>query len=293
MCPIEARCRVEQLDLVGPCHGNIPGDLDRVAALFSAHPWLVDALNALDPAQMEETPQGAAAHLFCREILLLMLARGVRLDLFMACALGNTAAVDGFLTNDPVLANARGAHGIHVLNHAVTPMVARLLLDRGADPNQVVYEPWGWTPMHEAASRGKLALVELFAAAGGNIDSDSKAITPLHAAARMGHREVVEWLVSRGARQSACGPAGPWPGKTALFLAEENGHTTIARYLCQHSFAVRAATHPAMDWSFTSLQLARCTALRASFYQLSRTSQKQGPSIARALGNWSRTPLPL
>jgi ankyrin repeat protein len=211
----------------------VPGDFDRVTALFAAYPLLPRALNALEPGCMEETPQGAAAHLFCREILLLMLARGVRLDLFMACALGDREAVDGFLRADPGLANARGAHGIHVLNHAVDAAVARRLLEHGADPNRLVYEPWGWTPLHEAACRGKRALLEALVAAGGRLNAGRNGLTPLHPAARMGHREVVEWLVERGVdlTVAARGAAGPWRGKTALILAEENGHAEIAAFL--------------------------------------------------------------
>jgi hypothetical protein len=228
-------CRlVEQLDLVGPCHGSVPGDYDRVTALFGAHPALVAALNALDPSRMEETPQGAAAHLFCREILLYMLSEGVRLDLFMACALDQPDAIDTFLQQAPAMANACGAHGIHVLNHAANTPVAKLLLDHGADPNHVVYEPWGWTPLHEAAYRGKYELLELLAAAGGKLDAGSRGITPLHAAARMGHREVVLGLAEQGACLDARVPVGPWQGKTALMLAAENGHGEIARFLRQH-----------------------------------------------------------
>lgn len=233
MTPTEARRLVEQFDLIGPCHGSVPGDFDRVRALFEAHPVLVPALNILDPAGMEETPQGAAAHLFCREILLDMLARGVRQNLFIASALGDVAALVGFLRQGPALANARGAHGIHVLNHAVNPRVARLLLEHGADPNSSVYEPWGWTPLHEAAYRGKRSLLKLLVAAGGRLDAGGDGPTPLHAAARMGHREVVKWLVSRGADLDARDTVGPWPGKTALMLAEENGHIEVARFLRQ------------------------------------------------------------
>src|SRR5439155_1286572 len=138
----------------------VPGDYDRVKALFEAHPLLPAALNALDPGRVEETPQGAAAHLFCREILVFMLAQGVRLDLFMACALGKPERVDAFLREEPAQANALGAHGIHVLNHAADTSIALLLLEHGADPNYPVYEPWDWTPMHEAAYRGKRPLLE-------------------------------------------------------------------------------------------------------------------------------------
>jgi ankyrin repeat protein len=231
MSPTEAQRLVERLDLIGPCHGSVPGDYDRVTALFDAHPVLPAALNSLDPARIEETPQGAAAHLFCREILLYMLDQGVRLDLFMACALGQAETAGTFLRKEPAQANARGAHGIHVLNHAATTPIARCLLEHGADPNHPVYEPWSWTPLHEAAYRGKRALLELLVAAGGKLNASRGGLTPLHAAARMGHREVVEWLVERGVDLNARDPAGPWRGMSALTLADENGHAEIADFL--------------------------------------------------------------
>ena len=126
---------------------------DRVRAALDEWPDAIEALNALEPGRMEETPQGAAAHLGCREILEEMLARGVKLDIFMACALGWTAEVTELLRRQPGLANARGAHGIHVLNHACDRRTAQLLLEYGADPETPIYLPWGWTPIHEAASR--------------------------------------------------------------------------------------------------------------------------------------------
>ena len=229
----EARRLVEQLDLIGPCHGSVPGDYDRVKALFETHPPLVAALNVLDSTAMEETPQGAAAHLFCREILLYMLSQGVHLDLFMACALGRREAVGTFLRSAPAMANACGAHGIHVLSHAADREVAELLLGYGAAPNRVVYEAWGWTALHEAAFRGRCDLLEVMTAAGGNLSAGSQGITPLHAAARMGHRHVVEWLVEQGVSLDARSAVGPWQGMTALTLAEEHGHREIAFFLRQ------------------------------------------------------------
>ena len=228
---IEARRLVERLDLIGPCHGSVPGDYDRVRAAFEGQPLLVPALNALDATRMEETPQGAAAHLFCREILEYMLSQNVHLDLFMACALGSRAAVTAHLRREPSLANARGAHGIHVLNHAADVPLLQLLLDHGADPGTVVYEPWGWTPLHEAAYRGRCPLLTVMAEAGGRLHDVRRGLTPLHAAARMGHCAVVEWLVGRGVDLLARAHEGPWQGRTALALAAEFGHAEIAAFL--------------------------------------------------------------
>jgi ankyrin repeat protein len=225
---------VRRLELIGPCHGSIPGDLDRVQAAFAREPELAAALNALDPARVEETPQGAAAHLGCREILTELLARGVRLDPFMAGALGEREALRAFLCREPPLANARGAHGIHLLNHAPDPETARLLLAHGADPHTVVYAPWGWTPLHQAAHQGKRELLELLAAAGGVRIAGPEGTTPLHAAARMGHRPIVEWWLARGLPLDARGQGSLWQDKTAFAIALEHGHTSIAALLREH-----------------------------------------------------------
>src|SRR5947209_5677930 len=129
MTHAEAERIVEALRLVGPAHGTVHGDFDRVRAVLDECPEAIEALNALDPSLMEETPQGAAAHLGCREILEEMLVQGVKLDIFIACALGWTEEVTRLLRREPGLANARGAHGIHVLNHAFDARTAQILID--------------------------------------------------------------------------------------------------------------------------------------------------------------------
>jgi ankyrin repeat protein len=230
----QARRLVERLYLIGPSHGTIAGDFDRVRDAFERHPQLPAALNALDPGKMEETPQGAAAHLGCREILTYMLAQGVALDPFIACALGMRDVLEQFLRREPHLANSRGAHGIHALNHALDRSTFELLLEHGADPSALVYAPWGWTPLHEEAHRGRQDRVELLIAAGAKPDAGGAGTTPLHAAARMGHRDVVEWLVQRGANVNARGSGGPWQGKSVLSIALGNGHLEIAAFLAQH-----------------------------------------------------------
>jgi uncharacterized protein len=224
---------VDSLNLIGPSHGTIHGDFDRIRMALEQHPGSVVALNALDPERMEETPQRAAAHLRCREILEYMLSRGVKLDLFMACALGLRERARELLETDRALANARGGHGIHVLNHAADAAIVRLLLDHGADPNAVIYAPWGWTPVHEAAAAGRPEIMAALVAGGGSVGA-AEGTTPLHAAARNGHRDVVEWLLLHGANAHARGHGAPWQGKTALAVAGEYGHETITVLIDRH-----------------------------------------------------------
>jgi ankyrin repeat protein len=77
-------------------------------------------------------------------------------------------------------------------------------------------------------------MLAVLVAAGGRIGAASQGTTPLHAAARGGHRAVVQWLLPQGANAEARGSGGPWEGKTPLVLACENGHEEIALLLRRH-----------------------------------------------------------
>ena len=65
-----------------------------------------------------ETGLGAAAHMGRRDIARFLLERGARMDIFAAAMLGETEIVIAMLSARPELANARGPHGIPLVNHA-------------------------------------------------------------------------------------------------------------------------------------------------------------------------------
>jgi ankyrin repeat protein len=67
--------------------------------------------------------------------------------------------------------------------------------------------------------------------AGAKMNGEMAGVTPLHAAARMGHRHVVEWLLGQEIDRHARARCGPWQGKSALALALENGHEEVAALL--------------------------------------------------------------
>ena len=78
--------------LVNEFVGKSHGDLDRVRALLAEHPALVNA--AWDWGNGDwETGLGAAAHVGRRDIALLLLEHGARMDIFAAAMLGHLQIV--------------------------------------------------------------------------------------------------------------------------------------------------------------------------------------------------------
>ena len=93
------------------------GDLDAVRKLLAADAALVNA--AWDWGGGDwETGLGAAAHMGRRDIALFVLERGARMDVFAAAMLGELEIVRAMLAADPTLHEARGPHGIPLLEHA-------------------------------------------------------------------------------------------------------------------------------------------------------------------------------
>jgi ankyrin repeat protein len=75
--------------------------------------------------------------------------------------------------------------------------VAKLLLDRGADP--LVRQAKGFAPMHEAAFLGRVDLIQLLLDRGAEINSRADSgRTPLGEAIRGKHPDAADLLRSKG-----------------------------------------------------------------------------------------------
>lgn len=104
-------------DLVSEFVRKAHSDIDRVKELLAAEPKLVNACWDWGGGDFE-SGLGAAAHTGRREIALLLLDHGARLDIFAAAMLGQLDVVKTALTAFPHAAKALGAHGIPLLTHA-------------------------------------------------------------------------------------------------------------------------------------------------------------------------------
>ncbi len=104
-------------ELVQSFVANAHGDLTTVGELLEHEPRLVNA--AWDWGGGDwETGLGAAAHTGQRAIALLLLERGARMDVFAAAMLGESEVVRAMVAAFPGLREARGPHGIPLLDHA-------------------------------------------------------------------------------------------------------------------------------------------------------------------------------
>jgi hypothetical protein len=96
---------------------NAHGDIDAVRELLAEEPRLVNA--AWDWGGGDwETGLGAAAHMGRRQIALLLLEHGARLDLFAAAMLGYFDIVSAVLAEFPDMRDSAGPHGIPLVEHA-------------------------------------------------------------------------------------------------------------------------------------------------------------------------------
>jgi ankyrin repeat protein len=89
------------------------------------------------------------------------------------------------------------------------PNVVRLLLDRGADPNQQAQNAMQVRAIHAAVARRSAEIVRMLLDAGADPNARQQGgYTPMDAAVQNGDQEIIALLVKHGAKQAEAGGAG-------------------------------------------------------------------------------------
>ncbi len=125
---------------------------------------------------------------------------------------------------------------LHVAAHCGHVRVAKLLLDRKADPNARALN--GFTPLHIACKKNRIKVVELLLKYGGSIEATTEVpsekkthhvhcttllfvfqsgLTPLHVASFMGCMNIVIYLIQHHAS----------PGKQSSAYSSNNQRREI------------------------------------------------------------------
>ena len=157
---------------------------------------------------------------------------GPPLDIFEAAALPGAAERGAeLLAADPGLATAWSSDGftpLHLASFFGTEEMARMLLDRGADPNAVSRNPMAVQPLHSAAASRAVGIITMLLGHGADVNARQQGgWTPLHAAAIFGDLPLVELLLKSGAEVDLAND----DGKRAVDLAAEKDHAQVADVL--------------------------------------------------------------
>jgi len=196
--------------------------------MVSAEPTLVDALS-----RTGESAILTAVYHRQKEIVNLLVSRGVTLTLFEACAAGEIERVERLLAeNAPIDGYSRdGWTPLHLASFFGHARIAELLIARDADVVARSKNSNGNTPLHAALAGNHTFVAGLLIGAGADVNAaDAAGWRPLHIAAANNNLDVMKALMAQGADVTAQNG----DGKTALSLAQEKNHREAAALLRRH-----------------------------------------------------------
>jgi len=184
-------------DIIDTFVGSAHGDFAKVKELLAPYPVLINT-----SASWVETAIEAAAQTGQVEIAEFLLEHGAPKSICTATMLGHIEEVAQALHQDPNQANAKGAHGISVLYHAVIrgqAGIAQMLLDYGADVNT---GSGGSPALHGAVMFDRPDMAEWLLARGADVNIlNYEHKTPLKAAIDMKRETVAHVLRMQGGKE--------------------------------------------------------------------------------------------
>ena len=203
------------------------GDGDALRAILER-----DAAAAHARADGGESPLLTALYHGRRDLAEMLLAHGRRPDAFEAAALGHADTLRAALDAEPSAVTRFSGDGWTLLHLAaffghVDAM--RLLLERGADARAVSVNGMRNTPLH-AGLAGPMGMdgARLLLDAGADVNARQHGgYVPLHAAANRGAVDLVDLLLDRGADPGAAAE----DGRRAVDFARERGHAEVVARL--------------------------------------------------------------
>src|SRR5437588_605822 len=152
---------------------------DLIAAIKGHDTGAAKALLQAQPALARERDEnGVSAIMNARyrgqnELVELVVASGVALDLYEAATLGNLSRVNELLDADPKQVDAWSPDGFTPLHLACffgQEQIARVLLQRGAQPGSVAQNPMRVQPLHSAVAGRQTGIVRLLLERGAPVN---------------------------------------------------------------------------------------------------------------------------
>lgn len=203
------------------------GDADGLRAILEADPGAAGSRE-----DGGDSPLMIALYHGRRDLAELILAHGRQPDGVEAAALGDVDRLRAALDAEPGLVTRFTHDGwtpLHLAGFFGHTEAVRLLLARGSDANALSINALRNTPLHAGLS-GPLGIegVRLLVEAGADVNARQHGgFTPLHAAANRGIVEIVDLLLERGADPDA--PTED--GRRAIDFARERGHAHVVERL--------------------------------------------------------------
>lgn len=202
------------------------GDLEKVKAMILQQPELLGSVT-----EMRIPITLLAAYYRQSQIFEWIMTQRKDPSIYEATAAGLTDRVEALLQEHPELLNAYANDGFMPLGLACyfnQPAVAKLLVEKGADVNQVASNGSGVAPIHAAVAANSVEITRLLLENGADVNLAQKGgVTALHSAAHRGNIPLVQLLLEHGAKTDL----KMEDGRTAADFARADGHTEVVKIL--------------------------------------------------------------